>query len=316
MRPLRAVFIYIMVVFVLGALLAPWVYWLAQWAAQEVPFLSGLAKAPFHRYVNQCLKVLAVAGLWPFLRSLDVKSWASVGLVKPAGQWKKLGGGFALGFGSMALVAAAALCAGAVKFHGGVAGSWWGKLPGIAATACIVAVLEELLFRGALFGSLRRVHPWPAALLFSSAIYAILHFFQRVKSPAEISWRSGLEILPRMMTGFVDWQLLIPGFLVLMLAGVVLALGFQRTGNLYFSIGLHAGWIFWLKSYTVITDPTAAGKANEWFWGTGKLYDGWMALIAVTAAFLVVRRLPLKPPLNSHGSADSFETEDWRRSRA
>ena len=120
-------------------------------------------------------------------------------------------------------------------------------------------------------------------------MYAIVHFFQRVESTGPVTWSSGLVLLPRMVHGFVQPAMLVPGFFTLTLAGAILALALQRTGNLYFSIGLHAGWIFWLKSYVLITDlrPGAA----TWFWGTGKLYDGWVALLVLAAVGGIVWRL-------------------------
>ena len=68
-----------------------------------------------------------------------------------------------------------------------------------------------------------------------------------------MAWNSGLILLPRMLGGFADFHALVPGFFNLTLAGVLLGLAYQRTGNLYFSIGLHAGWIFWLKTYGAFT---------------------------------------------------------------
>ena len=80
-----------------------------------------------------------------------------------------------------------------------------------------------------------------------------------------------------MLGGFADFHALVPGFFSLTLAGILLGLAYQRTGNLYFSIGLHAGWIFWLKTYGAFT--TSAPHAATWFWGTGKMIDGWLALV-------------------------------------
>src|SRR5262249_10685524 len=108
-------------------------------------------------------------------------------------------------------------------------------------TAVVVAVIEEAVFRGGLFGALRRVQDWKAALAVSSAVYALAHFLERTEYTAPVGWTSGLELLPRMLRGFGDLQALIPGFLNLTLAGAILGLAYQRTGNLYGSIGLHGG---------------------------------------------------------------------------
>ena len=145
----------------------------------------------------------------------------------------------------------------------------------------VVATLEEILFRGGIFGGLRRVLYWPFALLISSAIYALVHFLQRAELTGPVVWNSGLALLPHMLGGFADFHALVPGFFNLTLAGVLLGLAYQRTGNLYFSIGLHAGWIFWLKIYGHFTAD--APQAAIWFWGSGKMIDGWLAFFALAA---------------------------------
>ena len=295
MRPLRALVIYIAVVFAGGALLAPWLYWLVQAGAQTFP---KLANAPFHSYVNRSLLILALAGLWPLLKTLGVRSAADVGLVKPSGHWRKLAVGFALGFVSLAVVAGVALLAGARAWPENLAaGKLAGKLFGAAATAITVAVLEEILFRGGIFGGLRRAFNWRFALAISSAVYALLHFLGRTVLVGPVTWTSGLALLPQMLHGFTNWQALVPGFFNLTLAGALLALAFQRTGNLYFSIGLHAGWIFWLKSYGVLT--TEVPGADLWLWGSGRMIDGWLACVVLALTLVVLPRMSAadrKPP--------------------
>jgi membrane protease YdiL (CAAX protease family) len=94
-----------------------------------------------------------------------------------------------------------------------------------------------------------------------------------------------------MLSGFVEVEKVVPGFFNLTLAGALLALAYQFTGNLYFSIGLHAGWIFWLKSYGFLTRDAA--DANAWFWGTSKLIDGWLALLVLASVLLFLLKLRL-----------------------
>jgi len=127
----------------------------------------------------------------------------------------------------------------------------------------------------------------------SSAVYALVHFFSHPPSPAEIHWTSGVELLPTMLSGFVEVERVIPGFFNLTLAGTLLAMAYHYTGNLYFSVGLHAGWIFWLKSYGLLTREAA--NANAWFWGTSRLIDGWLALIILALVSVPVLKLRLRP---------------------
>jgi hypothetical protein len=239
--------------------------------------------------VDRSLLLIALAGLWPLLRALGAVSWREIGLGAPAGQWKRLGGGLLLGFGSLAVLAVLALVTHQRVWTPPLpAGKITGVLLGALGTAALVGTVEEILFRGGIFGGLRRVLPWILALIISSAIYALVHFLQPAALAGPVHWNSGLLLLPLKLAGFADGHRLVPGFFCLTLVGVMLGLAYQRTGNLYFSIGLHAGWIFWLKSYGAFT--VAAAPAVSWFWGTDKLIDGWLAFIvlsAVLAGFVI-----------------------------
>lgn len=285
MRPLRALVIYLIVVFIGGALLAPPLYWLAQSFAHTFP---KIASEPFHRYVDRSVLGLALIGLWPLVKSLGLRSLPEVGLVKPAGQWKKLGAGFLLGFVSLAIVAALAFACHARRMSPKLSdGQVVHKLLSAAAGAIIVAILEELLFRGALYGALRKVFHWVLALLLSSMIYAIMHYFESAKTTETVTWLSGLHLLPLMLRNLGNLQAVVPGFFNLTLAGVLLGWAYERTGNLYFSIGLHMGWIFWVKAYAIVT--ALAPGANAWWWGSGRMaiVNGWVALPVLIATLLV-----------------------------
>ena len=309
MRPLRALVIYIAVVFIGGALFAPWLYRLAQLFSHSFP---GLASVPFHRFLDRSFLLFALAGLWPLLRTLGATSCRETGIVPPYGQWKKLLGGLLLGFLTLAMVAGIAIGCGGRTFAPAMdAHKVIGTVFGAAATAVLVGTLEEILFRGGIYGGLRRVLYWRFALLISSAVYALVHFLQKADSTGPIGWNSGLALLPHKLGGFADIHALVPGFFSLTLAGVLLGLAYHRTGNLYFSIGLHAGWIFCLKSYGQLTVQTPG--AGIWFWGTGKMTDGWLAFLVLAALLAVFPFLPLdqrRPhfTIPSRSSSSSFSS--------
>lgn len=293
MRPLRSLILYAGAVFVGGALLAPWLHHLAQWAAEDRPALRKLAETPFHRFATRSMLLIALLGLWPFLQSLGVRSWASAGFVARRDQGAHLRVGLALGVASLGVMIFLALAFNARRWDAIGAGQWVGKLPGLIFTALLVAFLEELLFRGALFRGLRETHGWKTALAVSSAVYALVHFFQKAASPAHVTWHSGLDLLPRMFAGLGEWETAVPAFIALTLAGATLALAFHRTGNLWFSIGLHAGWVFCIGSNKLITDgaPDAAAR----LWGTGRFYDGWFAPVVMMLVAGAVWKLTPAP---------------------
>lgn len=256
-------------------MLAPWLYSLAQnLAAHHWPVFEKLATNPFRRFVNRAMLGVALAGIWPLLRSTGMRRWRDVGLAPAASAPKRLALGFLTGFVSLACVAAIALLArGRVLNPEHSLQQFVIRGLTAALSAIIVAVLEELLFRGTLFGILRKMSGWPIALVFSSAVYALVHFIHKADVAEPVTWLSGIKLLPKMFEGGMPF---IPALLTLSLAGSILALAYQRTGTLFFSIGLHAGWIFWLKFYGFLT--VIGPRTNPTIWGTDSLIDGWLTV--------------------------------------
>jgi len=289
MRPVWAVGVFLVVVFLGGALLAPWIYHLVQALAAVLPGLDGLASKPFARYLNRSLLILAIAGLWPFLRATDLASGRGLGLGRRSDWLGQIVWGFLLGLVSLACVVFLVLILGgrAPAAELGL-GAMLGHILQAAVVAAVVAPLEEIVFRGALFGALRKTFHWIVALVLSSALYALVHFLERAEPVRSVNWSSGLVVLGSMLHGFRDLELLIPGFLNLTLAGVILALAYQRSGSLHLSIGLHAGWIFWLKTYGAVTQD--ANQAHIWLFGTGKLINGWLAFAVLGLTLILFSR--------------------------
>jgi membrane protease YdiL (CAAX protease family) len=283
MRPILSLLVYFVAVFLGGALLAPWLYWFAQWAAGHWPPLAGLAANPFHRFLGRSLLGLALLGLWPLLRSAGMAGWRELGFVKQKHPWAGLLRGFVVGWVSLACVVLLALVCGARVFVPSPSAAQLGRsLLNAALAAVIVAVLEEMMFRGALFGLLRRAMPWPAALAVSSAIYSLAHFMAKAGTAEPVQWFSGLTLLREMCRQSPP---LVPAFFTLFVAGAILALAYQRSGALFFSIGLHAGWVFWLKSYRLFFQPSGLAQA---FWGSDNLIDGWVSLLVLLAVLGLV----------------------------
>ena len=196
--------------------------------------------------------------------------------------------GFGLGFFSLAVIASIALGVG-VSVFASKAQNIPEKVVGAALTAVVVGTLEEILFRGGIFGALRRNLNWKVALLLSSSIYALVHFLGSPSQVGPVAWYTGLELLPRMFEGFFRWEKLLPGLINLTVIGGILALAYHRTGNLYFSMGLHAGWIFCLKCYGLSVKHMR--EANGWIWGSAKMIDGWLTLLILLATLLWMMHL-------------------------
>lgn len=295
MRTAGLLSIYFFGVLLGGALLAPPLYQLAQWLGGEGGPFAGLATQPFHRYLNRCLLILALAGLWPLVRACGLGGSAALGFGGGAERWRRLGFGLAAGFGSLCLVALALVAMGVRGWNAAPTAAGLLTLAGKAMlTAVVVAVMEEFLFRGVIFGALRQSASLLAAIVTSAMVYSAVHFLARVEHPGAVQWHSGLALLPRMLAGMLAPGSLWPGGVTLAVGGAALALAYHRTGSLWFSIGLHAGWVFWLKVFKSLTVPgTQPGGA---LWGSEKLMDGWFASGVMMVLLVGVARWPWPAP--------------------
>ena len=281
--------IYLIAVFVGGALIAPWLHALASWGAGHFPALEGLAYQPFHRYVNRCFMIIAIVGLWPLSR-LARLSIADTGWKIDARWRRRVTTGLLAGFVTLAIPAVFCVITGSRAFQtpsdAGLLLKHFGNAIGAAV---LVSLLEEAVFRGVVFGMLKKHTSMVFAVGFTSGIYALVHFFERTRHEGDVLWSSGLALLPRMARGFADWQMIVPGFFSLTLAGIILALAVRVTGNLYFSVGLHAGWIFWLKSFKFFTRE--GENSHAWLLGSAKLIDGWAAFVVLLATLGLLWRV-------------------------
>ena len=295
MRAAGILIAYFLAVLLAAALLAPVAFHLGQWASGEVAFLKSLATQPFHRYLNRCMLLVALAGLWPLARAFQLTNAQSLGLSWQAGSRRMLGLGLAAGFGSLLGAALLMALAGVRTFNFSHAPQVLLELAVNATLSAVsVAVLEELLFRGLIFSALKQSLSVPAAIVASSIFFSVVHFLARVEHTGPVDWASGFALLPGMLRGIADPKTLAPDIITLAAGGAALALAYQRTGSLWFSIGLHAGWVFWLKVFKTVTSTGAtAGGA---FWGTEKLLDGWLAFLVMAVLLVVVARLPQPAP--------------------
>ena len=288
--PVAVILLYLIVVFVGAALISPRLYASAQFLRDISYRFNFIADVPFHRFVSRCLILLAIVGLPSLLKALGLRSAAVLGFRARPRHCMEAAQGFAWAFVALATLAALFLTFEVrVVDTAHTATRWTQHLKNAALSAMIVALLEEILFRGALFGALRQSLSFSRATLLSSAVYSLLHFLRQPEfASRRVEWTSGFEVLGQMLAGFTDFHVMIPAFFNYMLVGFLLALVFERSGSILFPVGLHAGFVFWLKSLNFVTNPIK-GQAN-WFWGSEKVIDGWAAGILLLLLFLLIER--------------------------
>ena len=288
MRAPKAIGLYAVAIVLLGALLAPWLFWAIQWIAAHVPAAKRLGEYPFRRVFGRSVMVVALVGLWPLLRHLGIRSRDELGYVRARGWEKHVLIGFVVGLGSLVIAIAIAVALGTRSLTlDRSAGAIAGALLRYTLVGLIVALIEETFFRGALQGAFQRQMSPGSAVVLASLIYSVLHFLKptAVNIPADqVAWNSGFTCLagigPR---SFGDPDVL-ASLVTLFLAGCILGLAYAKTRALYLSIGLHAGWVL-------------ANESARWL-GAGKVVEDVIAWPVLAVLLVFVQRLcttQLKP---------------------
>jgi len=246
----RAILLYAVAVLVVSAVAAPWIFWaVAAWGDW-----------PFRRVFDRVILVMALLGLWPLLRSAGIRSWRELGFVSSRGWLRQCLLGALVGmvsYGVGGLLLAPALRVGTRPW----------SVAGFVATGVVVALIEETFFRGGLQNVLQRQLPGWLAVLLVSGFYSVLHFLKPAAAhiPAEaVCWTSGFEYLGRIALCFVQQTDIGRSAVTLWLAGIVLGWGFVRTGALWLSIGLHAGWVFALKTLAWLGGGSLLDRPVVW----------------------------------------------------
>lgn len=226
---------YLLGTVLLGALLAPPLFWIAH------EKLSIFANVDFESFFHRALLIAAIALLWPMLRLLGIRNLRDLGL-EPNKRWlRDVGAGFAL-------AAVPLLCCGAVavawriyplRHHVDLARIW-----PVIGTAIAAPAIEETFFRGLVLGVLLRSGRKYMSIFATSALFSIIHFLKAPEHTSDaVTWMSGFSSIAHAFTQFAEPMLVLGAFATLFVLGWILADARVATRSLWLPVGLHAGWI-------------------------------------------------------------------------
>lgn len=291
-------------VLVLGAVLSPWLFKAGHLAAasidefrlRETPpfgYLHRVAtESGFARYFNRAVLVAALACLWPFGRRLGLRG----GDFFPGNRSRMaadLAVGFVLSAGILLALGWILVRFGAYDVRDEI--KWGSAIQRAVTTGAGVALVEEFVFRGALFALLLRVmRPLPA-LWGLSFFFAAVHFLKPPESmefsPDSVGWASGFVLLAGILRNFGDPLFLAAEFATLLAVGLVLGWTRLRTSALWLPIGLHGGWVFGIFLFRGLARGSRAtrdGDALPWIGENLKTGLAPLAAIALTAVLLAL----------------------------
>ena len=285
--------IFLLLALALTCVISPWMALGADWTAARWPDLLE-ERVPFARIFN---RAFMIAGITLFivarryLISTEIKPLLAV---KASTAWQAFLTGCGLALGSMALLLALMTVADVyTPFFRLSLGKSLSRIAGALASGVFVGFMEEIFFRGLLFvGFLQRGQPLRAYVL-ANLFYSALHFVKPGNDYFldRLDFLAGFRHLLTTFQPFLEPATLLPGFIGLFLIGVVLSYALVRTGHLYLSIGLHAGWIIALKTVRVFGDYSRQDLG--WLFGATdpKIVSGVAAWIGILLVGLAIMRL-------------------------
>jgi uncharacterized protein len=249
---------YFIATIILGALLAPILFWSTQALAANGVFPS-LAKYDFDTFFHRAILIAVVLLLWPLLGVSKVRSLSDLGLA-PNPHWRRdVGWGVVLSVIPLLFCGALLIVMHAYSFRHVFAWSRFGKV--LLATVS-VPFIEETFFRGIVLGLLLRSGQKVVSIATVSALFAAVHFLKGSQwEPAIVIWTSGFQAIGDAFAGFGDPMMVLAAFATLFLIGCILADARVLTRSLWLPIGLHAGWIFasgtfnWLARRQMVALP-------------------------------------------------------------
>ena len=239
---------------------------------------------PFPRIFDRVVMVSLAIVIVVSARSLDSLPLLESGFARPLANLSRAARGFAVSLSVMILLFAIAGAMGGFRGAAHAAS----LLPKYVLSAIVIGLIEEAFFRAFLFGGMQRDFGRTGALLISSAIYAIAHL---VRAPAHF-FVTNLDLTAGVRTFGLSFSQLasplsaLPTLLGLFLLGIVLAEAVVLTGTVWFSVGLHAGFVVGAKLWPKMIAAHHAVPGWLGGWGHQPLISGaaaWVAALAVLA---------------------------------
>jgi uncharacterized protein len=206
--------------------------------------------------INSVAALSCIIVYWLFRRFIERKPCTDLALPGAVKEW---GLGIAIGAGAMTITIAVIAALGGYQIIGSNGPE---VLTGIAAMAIISGVTEEILLRGIIFRLFEQWLGSIAALIFSAALFGVLHL-----GNPNASW--------------------LAAFAIALEAGVLLGAIYMLTRRLWAAIGLHMAWnatqggVFGVKVSGTQVDGFLISQSSGSDWISGGAFGAEASLPAI-----------------------------------
>ncbi len=239
-KPLALISVFVLII-IISSFLAPIIY-------QHTDF-------KFHRILSRCIMVGVLISMIFYFQKMDRSSigalFSSYGL-----KWDKKNSlrsiiqGFVVVLCVLAVLMGIEMFLGARIFKLNIKDTFILQLIEYIFAAFIIAFIEEFFFRGMIFNKAKSIS-LASAFIITNAFYSIVHFLK----PGDIvvlkdnpTVIDSFRVIGACLQPFLSPITILPGFIGLLLFGLVLNYTYWRTNSLYHAIGIHAGCVFFLKA--------------------------------------------------------------------
>lgn len=293
----KKIFLLFFLALAMSSLLAPVIKVILDALLPSSPFLTDLLNYKrecydFGRVMRRIIMAVVLILIFLLRRQVMIGPFIIAG-IRPIRGWREqLQTGFLLGAGMFIFYVAILWISGIQTFQPGTKAftDIILRLLTLLLIAGIVGCIEELLFRGFIFQSMLMDMRAVSAVCISSLFFSFLHFF-KVKllvSPGIQPFIGFVVIYESFKNIIVGFSAIWPSLIGLFLVGAVLSYACLQTKSLYLAIGLHAGWIFLMKTNKLFFDHHA-GKNFEWLFGDHAIVTGVLGWIFLIVTFMLIR---------------------------
>ena len=164
------------------------------------------------------------------------------------------------------------------------------------ASGLVVALIEETIFRGLMQTEFANALSTVFAIMIVNFLYASVHFLEvsDITNAQPLNWTTGFSIFLSSFSPLSQPAAIWDSWLALFTAGIFLSVIRLNTKNLFWCIGIHAGWVAHIKVVKALTDRNSnapcGNLTGEYDKFIGELSTIWIIALLLIWSGIIYRR--------------------------